>query len=875
MKILKKLTVFLVFTICLSSVSLAKGNVIRYSGKNREEVAVKVSKEEFSAAKSAILVNSRAFPDALSASIVSQGQMPILFSSAKSLDSKTRDRLEDFDEVIILGGKDSVSVELEKSLKNNKVRRIAGKDRYETNLKAIEEKYTSLDELVVATGLVHADALYGISYANKVSSPILLVKDDIEKAKGLIGNLKVKNFTLIGGSRYLPDSIEESLKKLGNVKRIAGKDRYEGSIKVLEEVYGSNLKEILVANGDNFADPLVAGPVSIKRNAPIVLTRDGDNSNLENLISDSSVETIIIFGGRDSVSSSLEEKLQRLMEEDSSNKIPVNSEKDSLKKELNELISKAKNALKEKYSPSSLENLEMVLKEVEADRDKNSLNNLSKNIEKLKDALNKLDKAVEFGDENVKEFLLDYFKSYDGNDVFEYDMNEYGFKLSDKSFRKDSNSKEIYESEMKLITDLRLIIYDEDFNWMDIKSIKGIETATNLENLTISSNAVDSSNAVSDISDLKNLKKLKNLRLAHNAIVDMSPLGELDNLEKLYISHNQIEDISTVTKLPKLKVLDISVNKIEDISPVKVLKNLEELDGIRNNIKDISPVKDLVKLERLAMAENKIVDLSPLRNLTDLTYLNLYQNDIQSFKDLEGLEKLETLDLRKNNGKDFDVSKLVNLQDLNINDNPELKLTGGEKLINLTSLQLKNTGLDDISFISPLTKLEFLDISNNKIEDISMLKDLTKIYALNISENKVKDISVIEKMNLDRFYFNANQVSDLNPLKGKEMYAIEGNNQVISGYEVKIDGLETIVDSPFKGLDTLAKGESITVETEIEGLIAQYNPETDKLVFKTDEKFNNNKREIDTTLTYKVVKHGDYFNEDYIYKVENFKIIVD
>ena len=94
-------------------------------------------------------------------------------------------------------------------------------------------------------------------------------------------------------------------------------------------------------------------------------------------------------------------------------------------------------------------------------------------------------------------------------------MGEFEFRLSDKSFRKDKDSNEIYESEMKLLTDLRVVIYDEDYNWMDIKSAKGIEKASNLETLTISSNEEDSSGGISNIENLRELKKLKSLRLAH------------------------------------------------------------------------------------------------------------------------------------------------------------------------------------------------------------------------------------------------------------------------------------------------------------------------------------------------------------------------
>lgn len=882
MKKVGKLALVLAISLSISSTSLASGVVKRYSGKNRQDVAVKVAKDEFSNSSSSILVNSHAFADALSASIISQGKMPILFTGADDMDSNTREKLKDFEQVIILGGKSSVSEKVEKSLTNKKVLRISGRDRYETNRKVILSSYKNLDEVVLATGKVHADALYGISYANKVKSPILLVRDNVEESKEVFSKLGVKRFTLIGGSMYLPKSIEEGLKAMGSVKRIAGKDRYEGSLKVLKEVYGENLKEVLVASGENFADPLVAGPVSIKRNAPIVLVNSGDNAEFKNIIKKSN-PNIIIFGGSSSVSKSLEESFSKIVnkEEDNSGTV-IETEEIRLQRKLSEVLKRAKDELQGNYSKESIENLKETIDEVTSKVDNKDVSSLNKAIDTLEKAIKELDKAVEFGDENVKEYLLKHFKEYEGKDVFESDMGEFEFRLSDKSFRKDKDSNEIYESEMKLLTDLRVVIYDEDYNWMDIKSAKGIEKASNLETLTISSNEEDSSGGISNIENLRELKKLKSLRLAHNAITDISPLGDLQNLEKLFISHNKIVDISVLKKLHGLKVLDISVNQIEDISAVSNLTNLEDLTVRNNQIDDITPVKSLKNLTRLDIRHNKFKSIKGIEVLEKLNIFYAEDNEIKDFKPVENLINLKELNLKDNEGLDIDVSKLTKLKDLNLENNPLLNIKGVSNLRELTSLNLSITGFKDIKELSELTELENLTLEDNNIEDISGLENLKQLSSLKIANNKIKDISSLKNLTeLSSIRFNNNEVNDLSPLKDKpDLYSIESNNQVISGYTLNLDNEEISIDSPFKGLSVYKPEEgefNVDVETNIMGLKAHYNPETDKLTFKVEEDFDKTNKEITTRLLFKFKNEKDWMNKDYpnyVYEVKDFKIVI-
>ena len=105
----------------------------------------------------------------------------------------------------------------------------------------------------------------------------------------------------------------------------------------------------------------------------------------------------------------------------------------------------------------------------------------------------------------------------------------------------------------------------------DIKSLKGLEHAINLNFLAIIKSEV------SDLAPLAGLEKLRVLKLYNNWITDISPLAGLINLEVLQLQNNRVIDISPLTGLVKLKTLDISGNQIVDFTPLYELTGIETL----------------------------------------------------------------------------------------------------------------------------------------------------------------------------------------------------------------------------------------------------------------------------------------------------------
>ncbi|MDE0425541.1 MAG: leucine-rich repeat domain-containing protein [Candidatus Poribacteria bacterium] len=103
------------------------------------------------------------------------------------------------------------------------------------------------------------------------------------------------------------------------------------------------------------------------------------------------------------------------------------------------------------------------------------------------------------------------------------------------------------------ITDMQRL-YALIFNERGVKSLKGLEHATNLTRLLIADEEV------SDLTPLSELRDLRILKLFRNRIADISPLSSLNQLEVLELQNNQITDFTPLLNLTNLGYLDIRDN---------------------------------------------------------------------------------------------------------------------------------------------------------------------------------------------------------------------------------------------------------------------------------------------------------------------------
>ena len=176
-------------------------------------------------------------------------------------------------------------------------------DNFEKFLKNDADATVLVSQRNMADGL-SASGLVGAANANLVP---------VYTSHGSSGVVKDYIFTkdvyIIGGEQVITKELENKLKKSGhNVTRLAGKNRYETSYRVAEEVSRlTKVDDVAIVNGKNReADAVSIASAAIKNKMPIIVT-DGKklNSNL------SSVKTYAI-GGNSVISESLVKKTKAI-----------------------------------------------------------------------------------------------------------------------------------------------------------------------------------------------------------------------------------------------------------------------------------------------------------------------------------------------------------------------------------------------------------------------------------------------------------------------------------------------------------------------------------------------------------------------------------
>ena len=260
----------------------------KVDGDDRIETGIEISKKFYGKAKTVIVVRHDLFPDSMTSSVLAKlKDAPILLNPTDRLDPRGGTEIKRLgaEEVIIVGGPDSISERVREALKaydkDNNVERVAGSDRYGTSemvAKRVAGITGKKNVGVVASGQVFPDALSAGTFASRDGYPILLVKkesmpDQIVRA---INDLNIKNTYIAGGINTVSKSVEAKLP--GVLERMAGKNRYETSVAIAKSKFKDS-KKAFVASGEEFADALVISPVSGMYNRPTLLASRNKNNN--------------------------------------------------------------------------------------------------------------------------------------------------------------------------------------------------------------------------------------------------------------------------------------------------------------------------------------------------------------------------------------------------------------------------------------------------------------------------------------------------------------------------------------------------------------------------------------------------------------------
>ena len=182
------------------------------------------------------------------------------------------------------------------------VERIGGANRYETCANISRKSFKNSDVAILASGQNVQDALASGGIAAKLKAPLLLTKKDSlpNVVMDELKRLNVKKVIFVGGEATISKSLENQLANNFKVERISGKDRYQTSIKLAEELNKASKLENIIVNG-NTVDALAAGAIAAKLNRSIILTNGKNLPEGSKSIVDSNSSKNIIIGGSSSM----------------------------------------------------------------------------------------------------------------------------------------------------------------------------------------------------------------------------------------------------------------------------------------------------------------------------------------------------------------------------------------------------------------------------------------------------------------------------------------------------------------------------------------------------------------------------------------------
>ena len=155
----------------------------RIAGKDRFETAALIA-SHFPPDSSVALATGYNFPDALSlASAAGAQDYPLLLLAKDSLPKATEEYLNKAQPqtLYIAGGEGIVSTKLVESITqasgvpSEKIKRLAGQNRYDTSVLTIKEFYPTATKLFLATGEDFPDALAGAALTANLNTPMLLI----------------------------------------------------------------------------------------------------------------------------------------------------------------------------------------------------------------------------------------------------------------------------------------------------------------------------------------------------------------------------------------------------------------------------------------------------------------------------------------------------------------------------------------------------------------------------------------------------------------------------------------------------------------------------------------------------------------------------
>ena len=250
-----------------------------------------------------VLASGTNFADALAGSYLAYvKKAPLLITAEKfgkdipytKINQYIKDNLTEGGTIYVLGGTAAVPEVAVADLKEFNIVRLAGDNRYLTNIEILQEAGVTNEDILVSTGVNYADSLS----ASGAKKPLLLVNTTGLSAdqKKYLDELDGNNFFVLGGEAAVSEAVEKEIGTYGTVERLNGANRYETSAKIAEK-FSNGASSVVLAFSHNFPDGLCGGPLAAALNAPILLTREKNEDYPAEFCKTRGIKKAYILGG--------------------------------------------------------------------------------------------------------------------------------------------------------------------------------------------------------------------------------------------------------------------------------------------------------------------------------------------------------------------------------------------------------------------------------------------------------------------------------------------------------------------------------------------------------------------------------------------------
>ena len=242
------------------------------------EMSTHISEATFGRNDNVVLVGKDSIPDALcSASIAGYLDAPILLSDKDELDEKLLSELGRLHakNIYVLSGDKLISRKVKDQLKAKgyNLYDYSGQDRYETSSKIA--RFMNADkQFILASGQDFYDTPSISPYSYEKKIPILLTKKNSMPGHTYDLVKKDSSILAIGGDQTIASDVYSQLsKKKVKVDKIAGKDRFDTSVKIVKGLYPESTSYICISDKYIVKD-IVTSVMSVKYQKPIVLEKN-------------------------------------------------------------------------------------------------------------------------------------------------------------------------------------------------------------------------------------------------------------------------------------------------------------------------------------------------------------------------------------------------------------------------------------------------------------------------------------------------------------------------------------------------------------------------------------------------------------------------